>query len=108
MNLRKGFLTHFIILIIILWILTPSFSQIKKGEAILFTGVIESISKGYKSIAVDNRNILISSDTNIFDEKGNALKINDLRLDLYVTVEGINNPDGFLAKKIVVKKPKGE
>ena len=108
MNAKKSYLYHFTIFIIVFLILTPSFPQNKKGGAISITGVIESISRNYKSIVVDNRNVSISSDTKIFDEKGHTLKINHLKPDLFVAVEGIINPEGFIAKKIVVKKPKGE
>jgi hypothetical protein len=50
-------------------------------------------------------NILISTDTKIVNEKGAILKINDLRLGLFVGIEGSKNQNGFFARKIVIKKP---
>lgn len=105
MSFPRAFLIQAIIFIATLMILTPSFSQVKKGETVSFSGVVKSISKDYKSIVVGNRNVLITSDTKIFNQKGNTLKISDLKSEVYVVVEGLKNPAGFLAKKIVVKKP---
>lgn len=107
MNLQKRFLINFTILIIVLLILTPGFSQVRSGETVSFSGMIKSISKDFKSILINNINIGISSDTNIFDEDGNSLKIDELRPQLYLTIEALENRSGFFAKKIVVRKPKG-
>jgi hypothetical protein len=108
MKIEKVLLTKSTILILILLILTPSFSQVKAGEIIPFTGTIKSISKDFKSIVIDNINIAISSDTKILDEKGNALKVNELRPELYVAIEALENPHVFLARRIVVKTFRGD
>ena len=105
MNLKEVFLHKLVIFIFILLLIGLSSSQIKGEETIFYSGIITSISKDYKFIVVYNENILISSNTKIFNEKGRSLEINDLRPDLYVFIEGVQNPKGFLAKKIVVKKP---
>jgi hypothetical protein len=105
MNLKNILLIKFSIFIFILFMVNFGFSQVKKEETIFFSGIITSISKDYKFIVVYNENILISSNTKIFNEKGRSLEINDLRPELYVFIEGVQNPKGFLAKKIVVKKP---
>lgn len=80
------------------------FSQAKKEEIILFSGIITKISIDYKFIVVHNVNILISSDTKIFNEKGKSLKINELKPELLVKVEGTQSPNGFFAKRITVRK----
>ena len=98
----------FAILLIFLFILLEvnfGFSQAKKEEIIVYGGIIKSISKDYKSILVYSQDVLISPNTRIFNEKGNPLRIDDLRLELYVVVEGVESPKGLLAKKITVKKP---
>jgi len=105
MNSKKIFLVKFAFFIVILLMVNFAFSQVKKEETIFYAGIITSISKDYKFIVVYNENILISSNTKVFDEKGRTLNINDLRPELYVVVEGVQNPNGFLAKKITVKKP---
>jgi len=105
MSSKKIFLIKFGIFILILFVVNLSFSQVKKEETIVYGGIIKSISKDYKSILVYNENILISSNTKIFDEKGKPLKIEELKPELYVVVEGVINQNGFLARKITVKKP---
>ena len=105
MRLEKALLINFTIFLLSLLIISTSFSQVKKGEIIPFTGTIKIIS--YNFIVVNEINIAISSETRIYDEKGNTLKLHDLKSGLYVAVDTIRNLDGFLAKKIVVKKLKG-
>ena len=75
MNSKKIFLVKFVIFILILLMVNFAFSQVKKEEIIVYGGIIKSISKDYKSIIVYNENILISSNTKIFNEKGKPLKI---------------------------------
>ena len=94
-----------IIFILIFLVVNAGFGQVKKEETIHFSGTIKTISKDYKFIVVNNVNILITSDTKIVNEKGRTLKINELKPELFVRIEGVQNPKGFLAKKIVVKKP---
>lgn len=105
MDSKNIFLMKFLIFILLFLVVNSSFGQAKKEEMIYFSGIITAISKDYKSIVVNHVNILISSNTKIVNEKGTILKINDLRPDLFVGIEGSKNPDGFVAKKIVVKKP---
>jgi hypothetical protein len=105
MKLKKALFFQCMVFVIPFLLLSPSFSQVKKEETIVYAGIIKSISKDYKSIVVYDVNILISSNTKIFNEKGKTLKIEDLNPGLYVVIEGVQNPNGFLATKIVVKKP---
>jgi hypothetical protein len=105
MNSKKMFVVEFVAFILIFLVADLGFSQAKKEEIIVYGGIIKSISKDYKSILVYNQDILISSNTKIFDERGKPLKIEDLKPKLYVVVEGVENPKGLLAKKITVKKP---
>ncbi len=93
------------ILILFFIVVNSSFGQAKKEKMVYFSGIIKTISKDYKSIVVNQVNILIFPNTKIVNEKGTILKINDLRPELFVAIEGSKNPDGFVAKQIVVKKP---
>ena len=104
MNSKKILLMKFSIFIFILFVVNFGFSQIRKEEIISFSGTITRISNDYKFIVVNEMNILINSDTKIVNEKGKTLKINDLKPELFVRIEGAQNPNGFLAKKILVKK----
>lgn len=105
MNSKKIFLMKFFILILFLIVVNFSFGQAKKEEMIYFSGIITTISEDYKSIVVNQVKILISSNTKIVNEKGTILKINDLKPKLFVGIEGFKNPNGLVAKQIVVKKP---
>jgi len=105
MNSKKILLIRLSIFIFILFMVNSGFSQIRKEEIIFFSGTITRISNDYKFIVINKMNILITSDTKIVNEKGKILKINDLKPELFVRIEGVQNLNGFLAKKIVVKKP---
>ena len=105
MNSKNIFLMKFVIFIFIFFVVHFCFSQVKKEEAIIFSGIITRISSDYKFIVVSDVNILITSDTKIVNEKGTILKINELKPKLFVRIEGVQNPNGLLAKKILVKKP---
>ncbi len=105
MNAKNVLLMKFSIFIFILFVVNFGFSQVNEEEILSFSGIITTISKDYKFIVVNDVNILISSNTKIVNEKGKSLKINDLKPELYIRIEGVQNSNGFLAKKIVVKKP---
>jgi hypothetical protein len=40
------------------------------------------------------------------DEKGNVLKIDDLKLKPSVAIEGLSSSDGFLVRRIIITTPK--
>jgi hypothetical protein len=85
------------------------FSQIKKEVTFPFSGFIKRIPKDLKYIILKDINfkIYILLDTKIIDEKGKSLRIDELKHGLYVVIESLQNPDGFFAKKIIVKPFKG-
>lgn len=103
MNLQKVFLTKFVILAFILLVFNSVFSQVKKEETIAFSGVIESISKDFRFVVVNEVRIFVSSGTTIVDGKGKILRTDDLKPKLNIAIEALRNPDGLFAKKIVVK-----
>jgi hypothetical protein len=96
-----------VIVIVTLVIFHPGFSQVKREEAIAFSGTIDSIPKDSKFIVVNERRVFISSNTTIASEKGSILRMNDLKIRLSVAIEGVQKPDGIFAAKItVIKTPK--
>ena len=106
MNSKKVFVVWFVILAFVFLAGDFGFSQTQKEPmTIVYGGIIKRISKDYKSMVVNSENILITSNTKIFDEKGQSLKIENLKPDLYVMIEGIESKSGLLARKITVKKP---
>ena len=67
------------------------------------SGTIEKVEKDHRSILVNGQKVAITPGTKIVDEKGNALKAQDLKQSHSVEVEGLRNVNGFVATKILVK-----
>lgn len=105
MKLEKAYLIKSVMFMFTLLIFLPGFQGIKQ-ETISYSGVIENIDKDFKLIVVNGTKILISENTKIVDEKGNSLKMGDLKVKLSVVIEGGHSREGFLAKKIVITTPK--
>jgi hypothetical protein len=105
MKLEKGCFVKSVIFMLTLLIFLPGIQGIKE-EAASYSGVIKSIDKDFKFIVVSGTKFLISSDTKIMDEKGNILRMNDLKPGLSVAIEGVRSSNGFFAKKIVIITPK--
>lgn len=107
MNLKNVFLIGFVVVFTLtLLVFNLGFSQVKIGETISFSGIIESIQEDFKFIVINEVRIFISPDTKIVDEKGDILKIDELKSRLNVTIEAVRNPNGLFAKKIILKKLK--
>jgi hypothetical protein len=104
MELKKALLIKFIIFIMVLSSTHPCFSQVKMGETISFSGVIESIPNDFSFIVINEVRIFIFLETNIINENGNVLKSTSLRPRLKVIVEASRIKEGFYAKKITLKK----
>jgi hypothetical protein len=104
MKLEKGCFVKSVIFMLTLLIFLPGIQGIKE-EAASYSGVIKSIDKDFKLI-VNDLEVLISDNTKIVDEKGNILRMNDLKPGLSVAIEGVRSSNGFFAKKIVIITPK--
>lgn len=105
MKLEKSSFIKYAVFMLALLIFLPGVQGFKL-ETANYSGVIERIDKDSKYIMVNNAKILISADVKIVDEKANILKAEVLRPKMSVVIEGIHGPDGFLANKIIVNKPK--
>jgi hypothetical protein len=93
-----------IVVLVTLALFYPGFSQVTREETISFSGPIDNIPKDSKFIVVNERRVFIPSNTTIASEKGSMVRINDLRIRLYVAIEGVRKPDGIYARKITVLK----
>jgi len=49
----------------------------------------------------------MSHDTKIVDQKGNSLKLGDVRKNAYVAIDAIPHLNGYMIKKIVVVTDRG-
>ena len=87
----------------ILLCFTAGFSQENRGQTFSLTAVIERVDEKFRFIVVNEAKVFVSPETTIVDAKGALLRASDLRSRLAVSLEVIRGPDGFLAKKIVVK-----
>jgi hypothetical protein len=81
-------------------------SQAKKEVAVSFYGYIESVAPGSKAIAINEGPVFLSSDTKIFNVKGESISLSELKSGLYVHIEGIQKANGVYANKISVRTPK--
>ncbi len=105
MNLKKTFLIKFATFTLILLLFDLSLSQITREVTGSFSGIVKSVSSDYKLIVVNKVNILLSLSTKIVDDRGNALRAENLKSKLFVIIYGVQSSNGFLARKIIVTKP---
>ena len=105
MKFKKAF-TISILLMATFWVIQPGFSQVKEERAVSLSGLITTVPKDSKYIGVNEMKVFLS-DAKIVDDNGAVLSVSDLKPRLYVTVEGIQNPNVIFAKKItVIRTPK--
>ena len=102
MKLQKILLLKLIVVIATLFMLDPGFSQVRRDEAISFSGSIDNIPKDSKFIVVNETRVFVSSNTKIASAKGSILKKNDLKQGQAVSVEGVPKPERIYAQKITV------
>ena len=107
MKPKKIAFLHLLVLIFILLIVRTGFSQGEGTGTLSFEGVIERVSEDLEYIVINETKISISWSTQIIDENGNAIKADVLRQQFSVAVQVVQKRDGFLAKKILIKKRKG-
>jgi len=77
------------------------------GETISLSGIVKDVTWDHKSIVVSGKNFFISNDTKVIDQKGNRLKIGDVKTNSDVAIDAIQNPNGYMIKNIVVITDKG-
>ena len=107
LNFLKMVLVSLSILLVTLMFFTTAFAQGMGVGLVSFSGIIESISGDLKYLVINETKIIISSSTQIVDERGNAIKADVLRPQFNVVAQVVQMRDGFHAKKIVIKKRKG-
>jgi len=72
------------------------------GETISLSGIVKDVSWDHKSIVVSEKNFFISHDTKVIDQKGNRLKIEDIKKNVDIAIDAIPGPDGYLIKEMVI------
>jgi len=88
-------------------ILLPTFAYpITTAGQFTISGNVESVAGDFKFIVVNKQKILITSETRISDEGGKNYTKERLKVNLPVSVEVIQKPEGLVAKTIVVREIK--
>lgn len=100
MNFRKAFLMTVLLLAAVLPA-SAGFPQDKAEKVISFSGLIQTAAKDSTFIVVNEVKVVVSGAT-IVNDNGNILGASDLKPKLYVTVDAVRRPDGFLARKVTV------
>ena len=104
---------RFILIIIIalfpiLLFLNAGFGQTKGGkETIFLSGMIKEVSWDHQSIVINGRKFSISRETRIEDQKGNRLRLDDVKINYEFSLDAIQHPNGYLIKKMVVITDRG-
>ena len=105
MKLEKAYFIKSVMFMLTLLMVLPGIQGIKQ-ESTSYSGLIESVDKDSKFIVVNGAKMFISASTEVVNEKGNILSIENLKPKVSAVVEGIRSSDGFLVKKIVITTPK--
>jgi len=106
MNLKKVILIKSLIFLIILLSYGNGLSQ-GDEETFSFSGVIKEIARDYQSMVVNDKKFSISHGTKVFNQKGRALKIDYLKSNLDVAIDGVRHGNAFIIKKIIVVEDRG-
>jgi hypothetical protein len=80
--------------------------QVKRMETVSVNGAVERIDPHEKVIVVNQIKMELSPDTRIVDEKGNAVKWDQLKPATHLTAETVRMPDGYKVIKITVHSKK--
>jgi hypothetical protein len=104
MRLKKSILMKAYIFIMFFLVCGIAFSQGQRQDPLY--GVIQDVSKDYKSFTMGGKNYSISNDTRIVNQKGKPLRVETLRPNLNVAIEIIRDSRENTVKKIVVMDSK--
>ena len=99
---RTTMIGVWIIALIFLWSST-GWSQIAKEQTFSFKGIIEKVDDRLMFVVVNEAKVFIAWDTVMVDDTGRILRVGDLKRRASVALEVIRRPEGFFAKKMVVK-----
>ncbi len=103
MNFKRFFLITLIIPILVLTMVSISFSQMKGKFLYSFLGTIESISKDLRVLEANEGRVQMTSATEILDEDGMVLRVDALKPGLLVSIKALRTSQGLIAQEIVVK-----
>lgn len=108
MEKRKITLTVTLILCFLIIFASSGWGQIKeKKEPVFFSGIVKEISWDYQSMTIQGKKCYISNDTQVMDQRGNHLKVTDIKANADVAIDAIPHTNGYRIIKIVLITDKG-
>ena len=97
----KKTVTILILLLAVVLLSVPGFSQNKTEKVVSFSALIEAVPKDTDYIVINEAKVFLPG-AKIVSDTGSTLSVSDLKPRLVVTVEAVKRPDGFYARKIMV------
>jgi hypothetical protein len=97
----KKTVTILILLLAVVLLSVPGFTQDKGEKVITFPGLIQAVPKDSTFIVINEAKVVVSG-AKIVSDTGSTLSVSDLKPNLYVTVEAVKTLDGFSARKVTV------
>lgn len=84
------------------------FAQTKGAkETIFLSGIVKEVSWDHQSIDINGKKFFISNDTRVEDQKGNRLRLSDVKINFEFAIDAIQHPNGYMIKNIVVITDRG-
>lgn len=103
MNIKKSLWLIFPALLINLFLFNTGLTQTKRAdETIFLSGPVQELAWVYQTIRVNNKKFFFSHDTQVVDQKGNLLKISDVKNNADIAIDAVRQSNGYMIKKIVV------
>jgi hypothetical protein len=108
MDIKKSLLLMFLALFINVLFFDVGMTQTKRADETFFlSGAVKDVSWDHKAIVVNNKKFLITDNTKVVDQKGNRIKISDVKNNSDVAIDAIAHPNGYTIKVIVVIMDRG-
>jgi len=102
MKLQRVLLLLLGVMILILLVLQPGFSEVRREARISFSGSIDHIPKDQNYIIVNEMGVYLSPNVKIMSARGSILNRGYLKRGLRVAVEGLRKPEGIVAEKVTL------
>ncbi len=95
-----------------IWILiiftSTGWGQVKEGkDVVFFSGIVKEISWDHQSMIIQGKKCYVSNDTQVLDQRGNRLKVTDIKANADVTIDAIPHGNGYRIIKIILITDKG-
>jgi len=108
MDIQKSLCLIISACLVSVFLFDTGLTQTKRADQTIFlSGPVREVSWDYRSIVVKDKKFLISENTKVVDQKGNRLKISDVKNNSDVAIDAIAHPNGYVITMIVVITDRG-